>query len=201
MRIDSSGNVGIGTSSPATKLTVSDGSITAGSSGDVLIGRFSSSFPNPGAGYFRIKTNNDDGNNGGISIDTLSSGSLIEQMRINRDGLFSFNSGYGSAAVAYGCRAWVNFNGSGTPAIRASGNVSSITDNGTGNFTVNFSTALTDANYSVSGMASDTGGVGNRGLVALYRGVAAPSTSSFTIFTFTDSTQTDNTYVYVSVFR
>jgi hypothetical protein len=62
-------------------------------------------------------------------------------------GNFLFNSGYGSAAIAYGCRAWVNFNGTGTVAIRASGNVSSITDNGTGDYTVNFTTAMPDANY------------------------------------------------------
>jgi hypothetical protein len=49
------------------------------------------------------------------------------------------------------CRAWVNFNGTGTVAIRASFNVSSITDNGAGNYTVNFTTALADANYSVVG--------------------------------------------------
>ena len=48
------------------------------------------------------------------------------------------------------CRAWVNFNGSSTVAIRASFNVGSITDNGTGDYTVNFSNALSDANYSVS---------------------------------------------------
>jgi uncharacterized protein (AIM24 family) len=60
------------------------------------------------------------------------------------------DSGYGSAAAAYGCRAWVNFNGTGTVAIRASGNVSSITDNGTGDYTVNFTTAMPDANYSVA---------------------------------------------------
>ena len=61
---------------------------------------------------------------------------------------FGFNSGYGSVATAYGCRAWVNFNGTGTVAIRASGNVSSITDNGVGLYTVNFTTAMPDANYS-----------------------------------------------------
>jgi hypothetical protein len=61
---------------------------------------------------------------------------------------FKFNSGYGSVATAYGCRAWVNFNGTGTVAIRASGNVSSITDNGTGDYTVNFTTAMSDANYA-----------------------------------------------------
>jgi hypothetical protein len=55
----------------------------------------------------------------------------------------------GSAPI-YGARAWVNFNGTGTVAIRASGNVSSITDNGTGDYTVNFSTAMADANYSAS---------------------------------------------------
>jgi hypothetical protein len=54
----------------------------------------------------------------------------------------------GSAPI-YACRAWVNFNGTGTVAIRASGNVSSITDNGTGDYTVNFTTAMPDANSSV----------------------------------------------------
>jgi hypothetical protein len=52
-------------------------------------------------------------------------------------------------APIYACRAWVNFNGTGTVAIRASGNVSSITDNGTGDYTVNFTTAMPDADYVV----------------------------------------------------
>lgn len=52
----------------------------------------------------------------------------------------------GSAPV-YAVRAWVNFNGTGTVAIRASGNVSSITDGGAGLYTVNFTTAMQDANY------------------------------------------------------
>ena len=54
------------------------------------------------------------------------------------------------SAPSYSARAWVNFNGTGTVAIEASGNVSSITDNGTGDYTVNFTTALPDANYTVS---------------------------------------------------
>lgn len=53
-------------------------------------------------------------------------------------------------APIYACRAWVNFNGTGTVAIRASGNVSSITDNGVGNYTVNFTTAMADVNYSAA---------------------------------------------------
>jgi len=56
----------------------------------------------------------------------------------------------GSAPI-YACRAWVNFNGTGTVAIRASGNVSSITDNGVGDYTVNFTTAMPDNNYSFNG--------------------------------------------------
>lgn len=52
------------------------------------------------------------------------------------------------AAPSYSARAWVNFNGTGTVAIRASGNVSSITDGGVGTYTVNFTTAMPDANFS-----------------------------------------------------
>lgn len=45
-------------------------------------------------------------------------------------------------------RAWVNFNGTGTVAIRASNNVSSVTDNGTGDYTVNFTTAMPNTDYA-----------------------------------------------------
>lgn len=54
----------------------------------------------------------------------------------------------GQIALKGMIRAWVNFNGTGTPAIRASANVSSITDNGTGAYTVNFTTAMPDANFA-----------------------------------------------------
>ena len=65
---------------------------------------------------------------------------------------------YTTLYKGYFCRAWVNFNGSGTVAIRASGNVSSITDNGTGNYTVNFTTAMPDSDYSCVTTACDAGG-------------------------------------------
>jgi len=64
------------------------------------------------------------------------------------DALDLFNA-TGSAPV-YACRAWINFDGTGTVAIRDSGNVSSIIDNGIGDYTVNFATAMPDANYSVT---------------------------------------------------
>lgn len=57
-------------------------------------------------------------------------------------------------APVYACRAWVNFDGTGSVAIRASGNVESITDNGTGLYTLNFVNALPDANYAVSVMST-----------------------------------------------
>jgi hypothetical protein len=72
---------------------------------------------------------------------------------------FGFNSGYGSVVTAYGCRAWVNFNGTGTVAIRNSGNVSSITDNGTGNYTINFTTAMPDANHATIVSGRKTSGL------------------------------------------
>ena len=71
----------------------------------------------------------------------------------------SINAGYGSNAAAYGCRAWGNFNGSGTLAIRDSANVSSITDNGVGDYTVNFTTAMVDANYAVCISAGQNGNI------------------------------------------
>ena len=85
----------------------------------------------------------------------------------------------GSAPI-YACRAWVNFNGTGTVAIRASGNVSSITDNGTGQYTVNFTTAMPDANYSISGTINhDNTGSINRMISVPF----LPTTTSFEIET------------------
>lgn len=66
-------------------------------------------------------------------------------------GNLRINSGYGSEAVAYGCRAWVNFDGTGVVSIRASGNVSSITDLGTGDYIVNLATPMPDTNYAAVG--------------------------------------------------
>ena len=95
-------------------------------------------------------------------------------------GVLSFNSGYGSAAKAYGCRAWVNFNGTGTVAIRASGNVSSITDNGTGDYTINFTTALVDTNYAVniSGLSATASDGRAAYLVKGVRSTGVPSTQT-----------------------
>jgi hypothetical protein len=87
-------------------------------------------------------------------LEVVNSAYTTALMQVYDTGDLAFNSGYGSSRVAYGCRAWVNFNGTGTVAIRGSGGVSSITDNGVGIYTVNFSTAMIDANYAISGMVN-----------------------------------------------
>lgn len=124
-----------------------------------------------------------------------ASGASNVATEMKADGSFLFNSGYGSAAVAYGCRAWVNFNGTGTVAIRGSGNVSSITDNGTGDYTVNFTTAMPDANYAAIGMSTNPSVV-NQNLTT------APTTSAYRIYVLNNTfNPTDLTFVDVAVFR
>lgn len=115
-------------------------------------------------------------------------------------GDFKMNSGYGSIATAYGCRAWVNFNGTGTVAIRGSGNVSSITDNGTGTYTVNFTTAMSDANYCTNATGThDAGAYVAWGTVA---NDTPPTTSAVrTDFLNTAGITTDVSFAQVSIFR
>ena len=81
-----------------------------------------------------------------------------------------------SSAVEIGtfCRAWVNFNGTGTVAIRASFNVSSITDSGVGIYTVNFTTALPDANYCPTAVAGASGQ-----LAQIWDGSTTKTTSAY----------------------
>jgi len=123
-----------------------------------------------------------------------------EAMRIDSSGNLLFNSGYGSVATAYGCRAWVNFNGTGTVAIRASGNVTSITDNGVGDYTVNFTNNMPDANYSVT---AALGGSTILGADLTLLGATAPTISAIRIGTrgTTSGALTDTTYVDVAIFR
>jgi hypothetical protein len=128
-----------------------------------------------------------------------------ERMRVDSSGNLLFNSGYGSVATAYGCRAWVNFNGTGTVAIRASGNVTSITDNGTGDYTVNFTNAMPDANYSYEVSAGNPTDVPRICLNATggAQTESAPTTSSCRFFTnnAANSAQLDCKYINVVVFR
>jgi tetrahydromethanopterin S-methyltransferase subunit D len=103
-------------------------------------------------------------------------------------------------APGYMARAWVNFNGTGTVAIRASGNVTSITDNGTGDYTVNFTTALPDINFSINGICSSLGG-NNCPMVFDNSPVRARTTSSASIRTMDINNFGDPVWANVSVFR
>jgi len=98
--------------------------------------------------------------NGDTGIDKITDGSVVaddlastldlsgKTVTLATDAVDQLSTASGSAP-SYSARAWVNFNGTGTVAIRDSGNVSSITDNGVGNYDVNMTTAMPDVNYCV----------------------------------------------------
>jgi hypothetical protein len=267
MRIDSAGNVGIGTTSPTAKLGVTrsgNGYIQRWTNGTVITALYQDS----SITSFGNDTNHDlilTANDSGVG-------------RFTSAGLFQINSGYGTTATAYGCRAWVNFNGadnsnltgtysqSGTAmtvtitshgltagqsvritfqtgdagaeiftvesvtnanvfvvtsvtsrttsgnctlnfnTIRGSGNVSSITDNGTGQYTINLTTSLPDTNYAIvtscgtptqAKITADINQVGDGPYTD-----SPPTVSRFRITTTNyASTSVDSKYVSVSVFR
>ena len=127
----------------------------------------------------------------------------VQVGEFDASGNFQFNSGYGSTAIAYGCRAWVNFSGTGTVTIRASGGVSSITDVGVGVYAVNFSNTFPDTNYAlVATFGDDSGSTGN-GLYAFKHTSTALSTSSQRVVCGRpdNGALADAAYVTVAVFR
>lgn len=199
MRIDASGNVGIGTTDPSIfgKLAVYGktysltGYALTGDSSNFTPAGVTNSIPNYGLGAPETSV---------VSLSGFESlrfyTNQSERMRIDGSGNLKFNSGYGSVATAYGCRAWVNFNGTGTVAIRASGNVSSITDNGTGDYTVNFTTAMPDADYSVTGMVGITALV----RLARYNSLTTSQIQNITVVN-TSNSATDAAAVTIAVFR
>ena len=101
-------------------------------------------------------------------------------------------------AVKGSAKAWVNFNGTGVVAIRASFNVSSITDNGTGDYTVNFTSALVDAGYSFAGMITETG---SSGPCIIVKSSVAPTTSAFRFVSGDSTGLKDMVYIGVLFFR
>jgi hypothetical protein len=166
---DASGNVGIGTSSPGAKLDLWNSSsagggntlrftnATTGIAAEGIIGKiefYSEDASAPGASVKAFIASVSEGTSpdGALVFATdTNTGTPTERMRISSNGQQqSVIPGGTTLYPEFKCRAWVNFNGTGTPAIRNSGNVSSITDGGTGIYTVNFTTAMPDANYSVT---------------------------------------------------
>ena len=108
-----------------------------------------------------------------------------------------------SGVEVYTAKAWVNFDGTGTVAIRASGNVSSITDSGTGNYVVNFTSAMPDANYVIS-LASGGISAGFAVIATAGIGPAGASTAAGArVSTWNGSFTTlqDSSFIYVAIFR
>lgn len=116
------------------------------------------------------------------------------------------NSIQNTAGVeVYTAKAWVNFDGTGTPSIRASGNISSITDLGTGYYTLNFAVAFSNTNYAVLGTAR-----GRDSHTQFSAGLATaevPGTSSVNIKvgsqggTSVTGFLEDSAYVFIGIFR
>jgi hypothetical protein len=99
------------------------------------------------------------------------------------------------STVAQGtARAWVNFNGTGTVAIRAAFNVTSITDNGTGSYTLNFTTAFADANYAANSTNTTTTG-------SVSTSIQSPTTTTLGVISYLSTSAADQPIVCVSVFR
>jgi len=162
--IDSSGNVGIGTSSPSSYGLLTVLSSTAGSAKISIQDISGGASPAP---LLQFGVNSSNGFNtsdaarvwatspssttAALNFAAYSGGAPSTAQMTLTGGNLQFNSGYGSVATAYGCRAWVNFNGVTTVSIRGSANVSSVTRASAGLYTINFTTAMPDVNYSAIG--------------------------------------------------
>lgn len=197
INITSTGNVGIGTSTSSLRLS-SNGGIR--------------SLSTTGTGYINI---NHDGTNGSLVSNTGNFLFYAEGVNgiyfhtngsqrgiFDGSGNFQFNSGYGSVATAYGCRAWISFDpSSGTPSVRGSGNITSITDNGAGDYTLNLTNAMPDVNYTtVFGFRATVGSVFS--IVGIDQS-NAPTTSAVRVAAYnTAGTRLDNTVQFnVAIFR
>jgi hypothetical protein len=202
MRIDSSGNVGIGTSSPSAKLTVVDGGSTFVSVDANGYPRFTQSSGSAQLGLFRSSTSAGGGYIGGDATNCFDvrDSAFTSRFQVAQNGqLLGVVAGTTTMRSLYPCQVWVNFNGTGTVAIRGSGNVSSITDHGTGQYTVNFGTAMPDANYACVLTTSDSpSGSTNMNIQS---GTAAPTTSGIRIFNNWNGTAYDQAIVTVAIFR
>jgi hypothetical protein len=205
VRIDSSGNVGIGTTSPANKFVVSNNG-AAGleitpdglASNPILV-----SFNRSTSAYGQLSFGSD--------FLVFCTNGTTEQARITSAGLLQFNSGYGSVATAFGCRAWINFDGTlvtnpaSTTGIRGSGNVSSVLDNGTGDYTINFTNAMPDGNYApVFGYGQSESSAAYKFAVRLTTSeTGAPTTMTTTALRVISggTSNLDFANLYVAIFR
>jgi hypothetical protein len=138
------------------------------------------------------------GNQTIAGVKTFSSGiisSVTGNVTGNADSATKLSTASGSAP-SYSARAWVLFNGQGTIGIFSSGNVSSISDVGVGQYGVNFTTAIQDTNYSVVGSAGNV-------ITDQFLSVKALATNYCAIDTLGagSTSRVDSLYVSVAIFR
>lgn len=110
-----------------------------------------------------------------------------------------FNDGSGTQ-VGTLCRAWVNYKGTSTQSIRASFNVSSVTYNSTGNYTINFTNAISDANYSAVGMTQG-GSIASNSAARSLNPISLLTTSVQVVNTAGTGSAEDSPIVGVAIFR
>jgi hypothetical protein len=159
---------------------------------------------NGGTGRTSLTANNVLIGNGTSAVNFVAPGSNGHVLLSNGN---AWSSGFptklstaSGSAPSYSARAWVNFNGTGTVAIRESGNVSSITDNGVGQYTINFTTIMSDVNYAMVGTAANVGF--DFGAYVLDNStLISRTTSSISIYTTTYSQLADASFVNVAIFR
>lgn len=197
MRIDQNGIVNIGQNGAAQNLAMLEIKGNSSSKPQLMLTQ-----DNATDGWI---FNADGPNGGGLAVLRRSGSSSLNYFKIDASANFSAAIPSGSTLYpAYFARAWVNFNGtlSGTITPRASGNVTSVTKNGTGDYTINFTNAMPDANYNVIGSSGQRqAGVG-MDIVGRNLDNSLQSTTAVRIYNlYTNNTTTDNPNISVSIFR
>jgi hypothetical protein len=126
-----------------------------------------------------IRAYNNGGYNQSMRFYTTNAAGSSEAKAFEVDGVGNFymNSGYGSVSASYGCRAWVNFDGTGGATIKGSGNVSSVTRVSSGAYSINIASAMPDVNYAVASIGSSGSGVNGNNIQAS----TTKTTSQFSI--------------------
>jgi hypothetical protein len=190
--------LGIGNASPTQALTVTGSSIASGTSYFTDTSYYA--FVTSTTAYLNFDS-------GDWLEYQRSANKLVAYMGSNpkfaveSSGNLQFDSGYGSVATAYGCRAWVSFNGTASPpTISGQGNISSIGDLGVGTYRLNFTNAMTDANYSVLALARNNDNSGPGLLVSPNLG-NGKSALVFDFNVWDGSALVDSTEVNMAVFR
>ena len=163
INLDSSGNVGIGTTTPTDYNGNADNLVVGATSGNNGI-TVASGTTSEGSIFFADGTTGTAEYAGYVQYNHngnyLRFGSAsTEALRLDSSQNLQFNSGYGSVATAFGARAWIRFDGSAATIGSGvnNGNMDAVTDNGTGDYTVNFTTDMPDANYAIVVTSANTG--------------------------------------------